>query len=188
MTEYIVIAIIIFLSLIATVLYTVTKKNGSAVTIKPPSGGSISMPSGLPITTSAVVVPNPPVPTKVNEPPVNNTSVVFYEGDNGKQKSWKVLPGLYSHKKKGGFKELPFPNDEVRSVRIPAGYVVYVTDKDNFLLSNLWLGWGPGLFNLDKPAGKVSSVAVWRRNDGVPNFIPAPYKLIIEKAKQQGKL
>lgn len=99
--------------------------------------------------------------------------VTAWENTNCTGDKWSVRPGLYSYKKKGGYKNLPFPNDEVRCLQVPAGLTVYATDNDSFEPGNHGskkiIGPSNSAF-LGNLAGKVSSIAVWNSKDSPPTF------------------
>ncbi len=149
-------------------------------------------PSFPPPSTKPSPPPTSPPPPPPPPPPSLATSpenwVTFYEGNDGKQTSWKATLGSYSHKMKGGYSKLPFPNDEVRSAHIPQGIIVYVTDDDSFKPSKSSLKWGPGIHNFDGPAGKISSVAIWKAGGAVPRGVPKTIKVLVDSLMRQGAI
>ncbi|MEM7317010.1 MAG: lipase family protein, partial [Planctomycetota bacterium] len=96
--------------------------------------------------------------------------IIAYEDDNGWHRpnsdNWLVEIGTYSNKGRGGHAQLTFPNDEVRSLTIPKGVTVYMTDDDSFKKGKHGVleVTGPGNFNIQAKsrslAGKVSSMKV----------------------------
>nr|VFK62454.1 MAG: Phosphoinositide phospholipase C, Ca2+-dependent [Candidatus Kentron sp. UNK]VFK70507.1 MAG: Phosphoinositide phospholipase C, Ca2+-dependent [Candidatus Kentron sp. UNK] len=95
--------------------------------------------------------------------------VTVYEDDNGWRghgSKWHVTEGRYSYKGKGGNRKLPFPNDEIRAVDVPAGVTVEMTDKDSFKKGGKGTVriTGPARTNINSKknglAGKVSSIRV----------------------------
>jgi hypothetical protein len=105
-------------------------------------------------------------------PPEDQLQVITYENDygwNGAGSQWLVKLGCYSYKGRGGYCELPFPNDEIRAVYVPLGYSCYMTDDDSFKAGShgTQLVTGPAVVNINNGmglAGKVSSMRVTRGN------------------------
>jgi hypothetical protein len=98
--------------------------------------------------------------------------VMMYEDDSGWKgggDKWRVQPGEYSNKGRGGYAKLPVENDEVRSLIIPANYRVHLTDDDSFKPGSHGqiTKYGPVLLNINKTkiapklAGKVSSIGIY---------------------------
>jgi len=99
--------------------------------------------------------------------------VVCYEDDDCGGDAIRFTYGEYDNKGSGGMDKIPGCwNDEIRSVQIPDGVEIYMTDDSNFEAGKhgVQTKVGPGQFNLDddsdypKLAGKVSSVRVSRSN------------------------
>jgi hypothetical protein len=109
---------------------------------------------------------------------ITRSTVMMYEDDKGWKgggDKWEVSIGRYTKGgKKNGGRDLPVPNDEVRSLVIPTGIYVNLYDDDSFSKqgSHGYLQLeGPGLFNINTEqknrkmkktglAGKVSSFEI----------------------------
>nr|VFK40035.1 MAG: Phosphoinositide phospholipase C, Ca2+-dependent [Candidatus Kentron sp. TC] len=132
-----------------------------AITIEGPARKNIHNGHGLAGKVSSIRVQD------VDAAPPKRITV--YENDYGWKgggKRWRVTKGSYSHKGRGGNAKLPFPNDEIRAVDVPAGVTVYMTDKDSFKTGGRGVVTikGPARTNIDHRkkglAGKVSSIRV----------------------------
>ncbi len=109
---------------------------------------------------------------KLKAPAEDQLQVIAYEdayGWNGAGNQWLVSLGCYSYKGRGGYSDLPFPNDEIQAVYVPLGYSCYMTDNDDFKAGShgTELVTGPAVLNINNGmglAGKVSSMRVTRGN------------------------
>lgn len=96
------------------------------------------------------------------------SKVVFFENRGCSGESWEAGVGEYSER--GNYLRLPFPNDEVDSLMLPAALAVYLTDDVKFEPGDRGVLLIPAaledqacldISGDDGLAGKVSSVAIW---------------------------